>query len=267
MTARSAADAMARLISWLPKALSRQPLLRAPLRFAHRHAIRARPSMRRHPFDVRHGISAEGYLPWWLLRNGSAADAENSGYAGCQPSCLRRALSTIPDPSRFVFLDVGCGKGRSMAIAAELPFRRIVGIEISDALVRTARRNAAALAARFPDRTPIEVIEGDATRNALPPGDLVVFLYHPFGRPLLEGFLSTLIEGRAGHEMFIVYESPVEGDLVDAVPGLTRWHAEVVHCDPEERGCAPIDHETIVTWRWGGEPKPARPARRQRADH
>jgi len=251
---------MARLVSWLPKVLSRQPLLGAPLRFMHRYAIRSRPSMRRHPFDVRHGISAEGYLPWWLLRSGSAADIENSGYAGCQPSCLRRALSTIPDPSRFVFLDVGCGKGRSMTIASELPFRRIVGIEISSALVQTARRNATALAARFPDRTPMEVIKGDATQAALPPGDLVVFLYHPFGRPLLKQFLSTLAEGRAGHEMFIVYESPVAGDLLDDMPGLRRWHAEVVHCDPEERGCAPIDHETVVTWRWGSDPSlPALP--------
>lgn len=220
----------------------------------HRHAIRSRPSMRRHPFDVRHGISAEGYLPWWLLRSDTPADTENSGYAGCQPSCLRRALSTIPNPSRFVFLDVGCGKGRSMAIASELPFRRITGIETSPPLVREARRNAAVLAARFPGRTPLEVTEGDATRADLPPGDLVVFLYHPFGRPLLERFLSALVEGRAGHEMFVVYESPVLGNLLDGMPAFRRWHAEVVHCDPEERGCAPIDHETVVTWRWGGDP-------------
>lgn len=243
---------MARLISRLPMALSRYPLLRGPLRFMHQQAIRARPSMRRHPYDVRSGISAEGYLPWWLLRSGSRADVENSGYAGCQPSCLRRGLSTIPEASRFVYLDIGCGKGRSMAVASELPFRRIVGIEISRPLVPAAQRNGAALRRRFPERTPIEVIEGDATRAALPPGDLVVFLYHPFGRPLLARFLAALVAGRAGHEMFVVYESPVEGDLLDDTPGFERWHAETVACDPDERGCAPIDHETVVTWRWGG---------------
>jgi len=245
---------LARLVSRLPMALSRYPVLRAPLRFMHRYAIRARPSMRRHPFDMRHGISAEGYLPWWLLRSDSEADTENSGYAGCQPSCLRRALSTIPDPSRFVYLDVGCGKGRSMVVASELRFRRVVGIEISAPLARSARRNAAAIRKRFPERTPIEVMEGDATRAVLPPGDLVVFLYHPFGRPLLSRFLSILTESRAGHEMFVVYESPVEGDLLDAIPGFHRWHAETVHCDADERGCAPIDYETVVTWRWGGDP-------------
>lgn len=234
-------------------ALSRYPVLGGPLRFMHQHAIRGRPSMRRHPFDARHGISAEGYLPWWLLRSNSPADAQNSGYAGCQPSCLRRALSTIPDPSRFVFLDIGCGKGRSMAVASELPFHRIMGIEISMPLVQLARRNVAAIRSRFPGRTPIEVVQGDATRAALPPGHLVVFLYHPFGRPLLSRFLSALTEGRAGQEMFVVYESPVEGDLLDTWPGFCRWHAETVLCEPDERGCAPIDHETVVTWRWGGD--------------
>jgi SAM-dependent methyltransferase len=224
---------------------------RASIEFVHQYVSRKGQWNRHHPYDEANGITTRGYLPGWLLQTGSTADAHNSGYAGCQPSCLRRGLSSIPDPERFSYLDVGCGKGRSLAVASELAFRRIVGVEIAPKVSAVAKANAAVLRKRYPGRTPIEVIAGDATLAALPDGDLVVFLYHSFGKPLLKLFVSRLVAAGAGREMFFVYENPVNGPLLDATPGFTRWHAETVACEPAEVGFAPVDSETIVVWHWG----------------
>lgn len=215
---------------------------------------RNQPWMRRHPIDAAYGTATNGDLPPWLLSTGSAADAHTTAYAGCHPSALRDALASIPGPERRSFVDLGCGKGRALLVASEQPFRRILGIELAPGLVATARRNAAILARGHPDRTPIEVRHGDATAFALPDGDLVVFFYHAFGRPLIATVLATLAAAAAGREIFLVYENPVHGDMMDAA-GLARWHARTVPGDPDEAGCAEDDSETIVAWRLGAAPR------------
>ena len=45
------------------------------------------------------------------------------------------------DHSEFTFVDYGLGKGRVLMLATEYPFKRIVGVEFSESLDRTARQN------------------------------------------------------------------------------------------------------------------------------
>ena len=51
------------------------------------------------------------------------------------------------DHSEFTFVDYGLGKGRVLMLAAEYPFKRIVGVEFSESLDRTARQNLTKLGA------------------------------------------------------------------------------------------------------------------------
>lgn len=231
--------------------LCRYQTSRSIIQFIVRHTNGNEQWNRRHPYDQANGISTHGYVPGWLLGSGAMSDANNSGYAGCQPSCIREGLSSIPNPARFSYLDLGCGKGRSLAIATEFPFRRIIGVEIAPEIVTVAKSNASILARRYPNRTVAEVIAGDASRVSFPDGDLVVFLYHSFGKSLLELVVSRLLEAKAGCEVFFVYENPVNGSVLDATPGFTRWLAKTVAADATEAGYAPDDSETVVVWRFG----------------
>ena len=177
-----------------------------------------------------------GYVPWWLLGEAGHARESNLGYGGCQPSCLRRALSTVTDQERYTFLDLGCGKGRGLIVASEFSFRRVMGIEIDAALCRICRANAAAIRARFPARPVIEVSEGDATVLALPPGDLVVFIYHAFGLALLQRLVERLMVAGESRSLFVIYQNPVFGHVLDGQSGMRRWFAETVACEADERG-------------------------------
>ena len=57
------------------------------------------------------------------------------------------------DHREFVFVDYGSGKGRVLMLAADYPFKRIVGVEFSPPLDRIARENIATLGADArPDR-------------------------------------------------------------------------------------------------------------------
>lgn len=231
---------------------SRAPILRGVLVNLHNSVNQGHPWKRRHPLDIAYGIDTSTNLPWWLITSGKPSDAHTTGYAGCQPSCVRAALRTIPDIEGRTFVDLGCGKGRALVVASEFPFRRITGVEISRELADTARHNAAALHSRFPERPRIEVIQGDALGFPFPEGDLVVFLYHPFHRKLLLAILARLEDSarRTNRDIFFVYQNPMYSETFDQAPWLRRWYSKHVPYEPDEFGYSVGDgHEPVTIWR------------------
>ncbi|HEY3519171.1 MAG TPA: class I SAM-dependent methyltransferase [Gammaproteobacteria bacterium] len=206
---------------------------------------------RRHPFDVAHGLDTSGYLPAAQCAPGDAAMAsEITCYGGSQPSIVRAVLARLPVREQYAFVDLGCGKGRPLAVASEFPFRRIVGIEIAPELAAVARSNAAILASRHPDRRPIEIEIGDAT-TPTPPGEHVVyFMYHAFG----EAFTTKLVESieiqlRQGlQHAFFVYYNPVHASVIDRSPCFERWSADVLPYASDEVGYGPDLRDTVVVW-------------------
>lgn len=233
---------------------SRIPFVRGMLTTLHYVKHRRDPWMRRHPFDIEYDTTTNGWLPSWLLRSGEVADAHTTAYAGCQPSCLRRALTGIPQPEDYTFVDLGCGKGRALIVASELPFRKILGIELAPGLATVARHNAQIVREKYPQRTKIEVVRGDATTVPLPEGNLVIFLYHSFGPQLVARMLSRITTAVVGTKraIFLIYENPVYGAMVDGIEKFKRWYGENVPCTPNEIGFSPDDSETVVIWRIGG---------------
>jgi tRNA G46 methylase TrmB len=110
------------------------------------------------------------------LLTGHAHDAFTTAYWGVLPSrareVLRRWRETLP-PQRlaeYTFIDVGCGKGRMLLIASELPFRKVVGIELNEDLESRAAKNAEAWRRMGKSRTSIEVLQQDATEMVRPEG-------------------------------------------------------------------------------------------------
>jgi SAM-dependent methyltransferase len=133
------------------------------------------------------------------------------------PDLARAALAAVPfPPTGCTFLDLGCGKGRALLLAAERPFARVLGVERSPSLVRRCRRNIAS--ARRADLTALdpEVIEGDVWDVPLPCGDLVLFLYNPFGAELVGDVLrrARSVDRR---NLALVYVNPQEEDTVIAI--------------------------------------------------
>jgi SAM-dependent methyltransferase len=213
---------------------------------------------RKHPFDRVHGTDTSGFLYGDDILTGHPAEEHGSPYAGVQPSVLRRALATLPGIDGSTFIDLGCGKGRPMLIASELPFRDIVGVELSPALAEAARRNAVAMARRWPNRTPIRVEIADATAYSLPPGDVVLFIYNSFDRELMLKVVENVEAALAADQqrsVFVVFCNPVSGDCFDASPVLTRRFAQTLAYTPEERDYAEDAEDAVIIWQ-GGQAAP-----------
>ncbi|MET0143279.1 MAG: class I SAM-dependent methyltransferase [Ilumatobacteraceae bacterium] len=116
------------------------------------------------------------------------------------------------DPAATTFVDLGCGKGRVLLVAAARPFRRVVGIEISSDLAAIARRNVERYRPPPPLAAPIDVVEGDVTTADLPDGDLLIHLYHPFETAITDIVLRRLGEAlqRSPRHVTIAYLSYTE---------------------------------------------------------
>jgi len=104
---------------------------------------------------------------------------------------LRWALKQVPFPEEDVeFVDIGCGMGRVICVAATRPYRAVTGIELSPTMSRQARQNIAALQGRRARN--VDVIEGDATQYAISPTANVFYLFNPFGGETLRTVMENI---------------------------------------------------------------------------
>lgn len=212
---------------------------------------------RLHPFDAMHGTDTSGFVPIADLDHPEAACADAIPYAGSQPGIIRAALHALPRLDSFAFVDLGCGKGRPLLVASEFPFRDIVGVELSAPLVGIARHNADLIAQRFPQRTPIRIVLGDATRFRLPAGNLVIFMYNPFGEAAVAkvaAAVNAAIDANPDRVVYVVYYNPVAGHRFDASPLLRRHLAATFPYGADELGYGPDADDPVVIWQGGPAP-------------
>jgi SAM-dependent methyltransferase len=151
-----------------------------------------------HPFDQRHATDTSGHIPGEQL---TPSNLYNTAYYAISPSTLTDALERIPQPlPGFTFVDLGCGKGRALLVAAAFPFSRILGVELAPELCAIARTNGKS-------DLRIAVLQQDAATFTYPDAPLVVFLYHPFLKLVLRRCLANLERQRrhCPHPTYLLY--------------------------------------------------------------
>jgi SAM-dependent methyltransferase len=131
-------------------------------------------------------------------------------------SAIPRVMAHLDPQSSDALLDVGCGAGRVVCVAAQYNFARIIGIEIDPAVGELAQENVRALR-KF--RIRPEIVLGDATAYRIPDEITWVFLHNPFGMVLRET-LTRILESydRNPRRLRIAYGNPREHDLVLSMP-------------------------------------------------
>jgi SAM-dependent methyltransferase len=95
-------------------------------------------------FDSRYGTDTATVLPLWRLANRSPNLKYGYRYQASPENNLETVMEFIGQPaSRFAFVDLGSGKGRTLIIATKLGFRSVTGVEFAQELVRIAKKNLA----------------------------------------------------------------------------------------------------------------------------
>lgn len=161
-------------------------------------------------FDEARGVDTASWVRVPELDTASANVEFAVRYEPSSVEEFRLLMSKLDvDHREFTFVDYGSGKGRVLMLAAELPFKRIVGVEFAESLDRIARRNIATLGA---DAARIETYLGDATEFDPPDGPLVLYFFHPFGVPALRRVLDRVLASveRDPRPTYVVLTGPPE---------------------------------------------------------
>ena len=143
------------------------------------------------PFDAEHGTDTDGVVRLERLSIRGPNGRYGVRYQPSETEATAAALRTLPiDYEHFTFIDVGSGKGRVLLIAAELPFRRLLGVEFAEELCRVAERNVenAGLEQR------IQIVCGDAAAYEFPPDPLVLYFYNPFLVPVMRRVMESVTD-------------------------------------------------------------------------
>jgi SAM-dependent methyltransferase len=151
-----------------------------------------------------------------------AAHTDSNYYEATPARPFLRLLKSLPldSLSNYTFIDLGCGKGLALVLAAKDGFKRVVGLELDPQLLESARINVHSFRKRVCTSSSVELIRADAVRYKFPPEPTVVFLFNPFGeqtmREVARNIQQSLEEER--RPLIVAYINPLHEHVFDEIP-------------------------------------------------
>jgi hypothetical protein len=135
--------------------------------------------------------------------------------------------------------------GRAVLLASELPFRRVVGVELNPTLARIAGKNLTAWRALERARAPMKMICGDAVEFPLPSGPCLAFLFNPFGAPVMRRLLAAWSKAQSEEPrpLDLIYVNNEQEGEIERQKGFHRLYLGKVQ---RSRADAIADHRILA---------------------
>ena len=161
-------------------------------------------------YDFDHGVDTT-----WAtvsLRTRLRELLSGGQYQPTEPELFDQILQNVPvEADGFTFIDLGSGKGRTLLMASDYPFRRIIGVELLAELDAIAQREHCALSERKPEVLCAGVSRGRRPRVPVP--------FRADGAVPVQSISGACVADRAGNlresleasprPVFVVYHNPI----------------------------------------------------------
>lgn len=127
----------------------------------------------------------------------------------------------------YVFLDIGCGKGKACLYWRKLDETRggacesCVGIDYYEPLVKVARQNSVEM---FGDKGDFQCLEATNYPYSEMGSQLVAYMYNPFDQNVMIRVVQEMPKGA-----ILIYTNPLHNDLIQAsgfttIASWRGWH-------------------------------------------
>jgi SAM-dependent methyltransferase len=149
----------------------------------------------------------------------------HSPYQPTEPALFQEMMASLPiEFDQFTFIDLGSGKGRTLLMASEYPFRKIVGVELIAELHRAAEENIRDYRRPTQRCVQIESVLVDARKFELPEEPLVLYLFNPLPEHALSDVLQRLERSllQTPRPVWVVYHNPLLETTLGASAFLER---------------------------------------------
>lgn len=164
-------------------------------------------------FDRRFGVDTLQASVPRDLRIRSANQKSGCAYVPTPEALFRKMLQHVEVDFRdYIFVDIGAGKGLSILIASELPFKKIVGIEYSEVLAAIAEKNISKYTNQMQQCREIACLCCDATEFNFPDEPSILYLFNPFQGEVMDKLIDNIEQSldRRPRDLWIVYSTPWE---------------------------------------------------------
>lgn len=151
--------------------------------------MRYRVRVRARVYEHYLGIQSEQIIS--LKEIGLEDDERREYYPTGFDDFRRMRKFLLPETSDEVFIDYGAGLGRVLVLAGMLPFKRVIGIELSPELAVRARANLSRCKERLKCKN-IEILSIDATRFEVPTDATTFYFNNPFAGTILTKVLDNI---------------------------------------------------------------------------
>ena len=151
-------------------------------------------------------------------------------YQPSDPAVFHESIRGLAiDYSQFRFIDLGSGKGRTLLMASEYPFQRILGVEAVPALHRVAVQNIRKYRSATQKCFDVESFCGDARDFQFPLEPLVLFLFNPLPEAGLRVMMANLRTSLGMHPrpLYAVYHNPLLEHVLAEDGGLRRLSGDL----------------------------------------
>ncbi len=123
-------------------------------------------------------------------------------------------------------VDMGCGKGRTLCVAAHHGIHKLSGIDFNGALCRSAEINLAHTKKLVP-QIHFKIVHNDAFYYDIPDDADCIFLFNPFDEVIMSGVVNNIMESinRKPRVISVIYFNPLHKELFTKEKFTQVYHA------------------------------------------
>ena len=192
-------------------------------------------------FDKKYGVMTSGFTE--SFEAGITDETARSlavGYVPTREVVIRHILKNTTkglDLKEYSFIDLGCGKGRTLIVASQLPFKEVIGVELSPLHCKVAMANVEGYLSNGRHPVLCRNVRVDCVNAAdfeFPDTNLLVYMYRPFIGPIFKSVADRVrhFQAVSGRRVLIAYSCPHEELMLEQYSGFVkRTEYQVISID------------------------------------
>ena len=130
-------------------------------------------------------------------------------------------------PAGRHFLDIGCGKGRALCVAAHQGFKKITGLDFARDLCEAAKENLSITKQQI-QKFEYKIINNDAFYFEIPDDVDCIFLFNPFDEIIMSGVVNNIAKSLQNHprKISIIYINPLHKEYFLKAGFTETWYSK-----------------------------------------
>jgi SAM-dependent methyltransferase len=177
--------------------------------------------------EQKYGINTTGADELHKLEKQGIDISHATIYMPVSYTLLEEIFEQLPATIRRHFLDLGCGKGRALCVAAHIGFKQVTGLDFARDLCEAAKENLTITKQEIPV-LEYKVINNDAFYFEIPDDVDCIFLFNPFDEIIMSAVVNNICTSlqNSPRKISIIYVNPLHKEQFLKAGFTETWYSK-----------------------------------------